>query len=113
MCSVRRHERLPLEVPIILTYEDAARGMQYVRGRSLDISASGMRVEVPHSIPLRSYVTVNSQKVSLAVNASVRHSVANRGKYLLGLEFNCPMKALAERLAKETAAKTASLEAQK
>ncbi len=85
-----------------MTWADAGGATKYVRGRSLDLSASGMRIEVAAAIPLRTYVSVSAQKISLTTTASVRHCVHYRGKYLIGLEFSCPMKELAERLAKET-----------
>ena len=86
---------------VVLTWADAGGTTKYVRGRSLDLSASGMRIEVSDAIPLRTYIQVKAQQVSLTTTASVRHCVQYRGKYLIGLEFSCPMKTLAERLAKE------------
>jgi hypothetical protein len=83
-----------------MTWADASGTTQYVRGRSLDLSASGMQVEVSDAIPLRTYVQVKASQVSLTTTASVRHCVQYRRKYLIGLEFSCPIKTLAERLAK-------------
>jgi hypothetical protein len=104
---MRRHERVPLSTAVVMTWEDGGGAVKYVRGRSLDLSASGMRVEVAESIPQRTYVTVKAQKVALTVTASVRHCFPTRGKYLIGLEFSCPMKNLAERLAREAEAASA------
>lgn len=88
---------------MVLTWAEAGGAQKYVRGRSLDLSASGMRVELPQSIPVRTYVSLNIKSISQGVTASVRHCVASRGKYIVGLEFNCPIKTLAERLARESA----------
>ena len=83
-----------------LSWVDSGGGQKYAQVRCLDVSASGMRIEAPESIPARTYVSISAGKIGLVTNASVR-SVARTGmKYLLGLEFSCPNKALAERLLK-------------
>ena len=108
---MRRPGRINLSTPVAMTWADADGAARYARGRTLDLSASGMRIEVQNALPVWIYVTVNAHKISLTTTASVRHCVRHRGKYLIGLEFSCPMNNLVERLAKkaEIAAAAAKL----
>ncbi len=102
--DLRRYCRVVLPGVVRLSWQDASGNQKFARGRCLDLSASGIRVEVPESIPLRSYVTVKLEGVALTSSASVRHVGRLAGKYWVGLEFSCPLKALAQHLAKEAEA---------
>ena len=95
--DLRRHTRI--EFPGIVRLSWQMNGnVKFARGRCIDLSESGMRVEVPEAIALRSYVTVSAEKIKLSTNASVRHCVRKGGKFVLGLEFSTPLKSLAESL---------------
>lgn len=95
--DLRRHTRI--EFPGIVRLSWQVNGqVKFARGRCLDLSESGMRVEVPEAIAVRSYVTVSAEKIKLSANASVRHCGRKGGKFLVGLEFSAPLKSLAEAL---------------
>jgi hypothetical protein len=85
-------------------------GQKYTQARCLDISASGMRIETPAPIPERSYVSISAEKIGLVTNASVRSVLRAGMKYRIGLEFSCPIKALAERLLNEDERTTSALQ---
>src|SRR3974390_832030 len=99
--NLRRYARFPFLGTVRVSWQDLSGSPKFARGRCLDISASGIRIEVPEPIPLRSYVTVTAEKIGTTVNASVRHVARAAGKYLIGLEFSYPLKTLGERLANE------------
>ena len=101
---MQRDARLALSTPVVLTWNDDRGDIKFVRGHAVDISVSGLLVEVCESIPLRSYVSLNAPKISLTTSASVRHCIGMAGKYHVGLEFSCPMKNLVDRLARQAAA---------
>jgi hypothetical protein len=61
---------------------------QFVTGRSLDVSPSGMRVEVAAPIEKQTYVTVQCPALSLHGRASVRTCARKGVKYVVGLEFS-------------------------
>jgi hypothetical protein len=63
-----------------------------MNGRALNISASGMRVEVGDSIEQRTYVTVQCAALGLHGRASVRSCTRKGMKYILGLEFSAGLK---------------------
>ena len=98
--DLRRHLRHQPPGTVRLTWHDASGCLKYARGRCLDISASGIRIEIPEPIPLRSYVTVSADKIGFTANASVRHVARVAGKYMIGMEFSCPLRAFADILAR-------------
>jgi len=63
-----------------------------VNGKCLDVSESGMRVEVSESIDRQTYVTVQSTPLALHGRASVRTCARKGTKYVLGLEFSGGLK---------------------
>jgi hypothetical protein len=88
----RKDERLAMSGSVRLVWQDDSGFEKFVRGRCLDVSQSGLRMELPEAIPVRSYVTVKADQVGLAVNAAVRHCAPSRGKYIVGLEFSVPLR---------------------
>ncbi len=95
--NLRRHTRIEFPGIVRLSWQVSG-NVKFARGRCVDLSESGMRVEVPEAIEVRSYVTVSAEKIRLSANASVRHCVRNGGKFVVGLEFSTPLKSLAEML---------------
>lgn len=89
---VRRDERLALSGTVRLVWQDGSGREKFANGRCLDVSQSGLRMELPEAIPVRSYVTVRADKVGVAAHAAVRHCSAARGKYIVGLEFSVPLR---------------------
>jgi PilZ domain len=84
--DIRRHPRIPYPGLIRLSWQDSH--PRFAQGRCLDISTSGIRMECPAPIPVRSYVVLRSDRIGLVSNASVRHCTRAGGKYILGLEFS-------------------------
>lgn len=64
----------------------------YVLGRCLDISEHGIGLELPNRLPIGSNVTVQADWLSLSGPAAVRHAVRRAGVYVLGLEFETPLR---------------------
>lgn len=61
-------------------------------GRTLNVSSSGMRVEVGEPIDMQTYVTVQCSALGVHGRASVRTCTRKGMKYILGLEFGGGMK---------------------
>ena len=100
----RRHHRAAHTGLIRLSWEDASGHLAYTQGKCVDISESGLRIETPCPIPLRTYVSLRADRIGLAGSASVRHVVRCGAKYTVGLELSqpipsaavpCPLSALA------------------
>jgi hypothetical protein len=86
--ELRRHPRTEKAAPVQLVWQDRKGTDRFVMGRSLDISASGMRVEVAEQIERQTYVTVQCAALGLHGRASVRTCTRKGMKYILGLEFS-------------------------
>lgn|SRR5579884_764129 len=83
----RRHARNHFVAPVRVGWQDADRNDKVALTRVLDISESGLRFEIPEPIPLRSDVTVCSEKIGLRTRAVVRFCECHGSKYAVGVEF--------------------------
>jgi len=63
--ELRRHARAEKSSPVQIVWKDSAGVDKYVNGKTLDISASGMRVEVSDPIERRTYVTLQCAALAL------------------------------------------------
>jgi PilZ domain len=90
--ELRRHERAEKSSPIQIVWQDRTGADKFVNGKSLDISPSGMRVEVSEQIEKRTYVTVQCAALGVHGTASVRTCTRKGMKYILGLEFSAGLK---------------------
>jgi len=86
--DLRRHARAEKSSPIQIVWQDRAGADRFVNGRTLDISPSGMRVEVSDPIDKQTYVTLQCAVLGLQGTASVRTCTRKGMKYILGLEFS-------------------------
>jgi hypothetical protein len=67
-------------------------GDKYINGKTLDISTSGMRVEVSDPIDRQTYVTLQCAALGLHGSASVRTCNRKGMKFVIGLEFSGGLK---------------------
>ena len=88
MGEKRRHDRIPYNGPIRIAWETENGELRYAMGKCVDISESGLRIELPEPVPVRSYVTLRADGINLSARASVR-SVDRRGiRCLVGLQLS-------------------------
>jgi hypothetical protein len=90
--ELRRHARAEKSSPVQIAWKDRSGVDKYVMGRSLDISASGMRVEIPEPIDKQTYITLQCVALGLHGSASVRTCSRKGMKYVLGLEFSAGLQ---------------------
>ena len=90
--GLRRHERDPLRAAVQLAFKDPSGLDRVLNGHSVDLSQSGMRVEVNTRIEERTYVTLRAEALKLHGSASVRRCVRDGSKYLVSLEFSGGMQ---------------------
>ena len=86
--DIRRHSRSPRSGPVQLTWKDANGNAQVSRGRLVDISEAGMRVELPEPLEKLTYLTVRADGLGIHGTASVRSCIRKGLKYVVGLEFS-------------------------
>ena len=86
--GIRRDERLTTEALVEVTWKDRMGQEKFAKARSLDISETGIRIEMPEALDKQIYVTLRSNALSLHGTASVRSCTRKGTKYLIGLEFS-------------------------
>jgi PilZ domain len=86
--ELRRHTRAERSSPVQIIWKDRAGVDKYISGRSLDVSPSGMRVEISEAIEKQTYVTLQCVALALHGTASVRTCTRKGTKYVVGLEFS-------------------------
>jgi hypothetical protein len=86
--QLRRHARIEKSSPVQIVWQDRSGTDRFINGRSLDISPSGIRVEVPEQIDRQTYVTVQCSALGVHGRASVRSCTRKGLKFILGLEFS-------------------------
>ena len=90
--DLRRHQRNAKSAPVQIIWKDRQGQDRFVNGRILDVSESGIRVEVSDPIEKQTYVTLQSPGLGLHGTASVRTCARKGMKYLVGLEFSAGLK---------------------
>jgi hypothetical protein len=83
----RRHCRIPLDAAIDLTWTESGE-TKVARGRYIDISAGGMRVQSPSTIPQGTEVELSARQIGFVGAASVRYAAPFGENYILGLELS-------------------------
>jgi hypothetical protein len=87
--DLRRQERRPCEHNVTVIWRDARGENKFAVARAIDISESGIRLQMPEAPPLHSYVTLRAAKLGLLGNASVRHCFRTAAsRHVVGAEFS-------------------------
>jgi len=85
--NIRRQERTICAVPVFVAWTDDHGADRYMKGKCVEISETGLQIEVQQPIPYLSYVTLRLEGGGLAASAIVRH-VTRRGlSAVVGLEL--------------------------
>jgi hypothetical protein len=91
--DLRRQERRPCEHKVTVTWRDARGDNKFAIAQAIDISESGIRLQMPEAPPLHSYVMLRATELGLLGNASVRHCVRTAAsKYAVGAEFSAGLQ---------------------
>lgn len=85
--GLRRHQRVPLDSVIRLTWQDQNGLQRVAKGKCVDISERGLGILVEENVPLRSYVQFRVEKIGFTGSGSVRYVTRKGLRYVLGLEF--------------------------
>ncbi len=91
MRNHRRHERVPSGTLVKLRWRTPSGDVHFGRGRILDHSAGGLRVELGEPLQQRLYITLEAPELKASLWsgwASVRHCTQKVTKYVVGLEFS-------------------------
>jgi len=83
----RRHERILVDSRVELSWTNEAGAPCYTRGKVVDASESGIRVEVGERIPLRTRLQIKAPSLGIHGTGSVRFCRSKAMGYQIGLEF--------------------------
>ncbi len=83
----RLHARRPLLNPIEITWEEQAGVKRHSLGHCLDVSARGLKMEIPEAIEISTVVRFRVVHTNLTGSAWVRHCTATGSRHTIGLEF--------------------------
>src|SRR3954454_18605970 len=86
--NLRRNERIPSTERVAVSWDDPTGQSKFTFAVCLNISAEGISMRVERPLPIRSYVTLRSEKLKLAGSASVKYCVRRNNWYQVGVEFN-------------------------
>jgi hypothetical protein len=90
--EARISERIPICCPVSLSHENEnSHSRRMIRGRVLNMSASGVLVEVLRPIAVGSQVRIRGNEL-LTGTAFVRHATGRLWRYRIGLEFAQPVQ---------------------
>lgn len=87
--KLRRHDRSVNAASVQMVWKDRRSGEdKYMNGSTVDVSESGLRLQVREAIETQTYVTLQCASLGIHGTASVRSCSRQGNKFLLGLEFS-------------------------
>jgi hypothetical protein len=89
--DARRHPRILFGDAVLICWEDEHGETMYARARCVNISASGICLELFEPVPTRTYVTLRVERGNICGMASVRYCKRVNSKFKVGLEFSTPI----------------------
>jgi len=90
--ELRRHTRSAKSAPVQVGWKDRQGADNVIRGTIIDVSESGIRIELPEPLDKQTYVTLQSPSLGLHGSASVRTCTRKGVKYVVGLELSAGLK---------------------
>jgi len=86
--DIRRESRVTSGDPVRVSWEDVTEGQRFAIGKCVDVSASGLRIEVLAPIPVHTRLMIRAERLGLSGPAVVKHSLRRGGKYVIGLQLS-------------------------
>lgn len=89
----RRGSRTACDISVTISWtEEEGNRDRYLLGKCVEISETGLRIELLQPIPYLTYVTLRIAGMNLATSARVRHSRTRGLKATMGLELSQPIR---------------------
>jgi len=89
---MRRENRRSCTQPVGIMWRDSAGDDKFMNAPVRDISESGVGLQIPEPVPVRSFVTLCAEKLGIHGQASVRYCSRQGMKYSIGVEFTGGMR---------------------
>jgi hypothetical protein len=90
--NLRRNLRVPSSERIALSWDETPGNPRFTFAKCLNISPEGISVRTDKPMPIRSYVSLRSEKLHLTGSASVKYCIRHNNWYQVGLEFTPGIK---------------------
>lgn len=84
----RSRDRFPVAAKVHISWTNDQGAACFTTGQIVDISQSGAKLELNDRVPVRTFVTFQSQELGLHGTASVRYCITHKLKYRAGVEFS-------------------------
>jgi hypothetical protein len=85
--DMRREDRRSCTQPVGIMWRDSAGDDKFMNAPVRDISKSGVGLQILEPVQVRSFVTLNAEKLGIHGQASVRHCSRQGIKYSIGVQF--------------------------
>src|SRR5437868_11413932 len=86
--DLRQHCRIPYSEPVNLEISWTANGeTKSARGKLIEVSVGGLRIEMPEPIPTKTIIRFNVDAFNLSGLAIVCHVNEKDTKFIIGLEL--------------------------
>jgi hypothetical protein len=82
----RRHRRFPYANPVRISWEEQGQP-RYAMTKCINVSEKGLRIESAHPVKIGTLIMLRSERINLHCSATVKQSVRQGSKYLLGLQL--------------------------
>ena len=89
--DARRNRRVPYIGPIQVSWEERGE-RRYARGKCIDVSEGGLKLELPISIAPLTEILLSAERIKISGSARVRHVSRYGSRYLLGVELSYRVK---------------------
>jgi hypothetical protein len=86
--DLRRQQRTPYSGAIEVSWAQPGGDPGFMRGRCLDLSKDGLRMELPVALAVRTVVTLRFDRIQLGGTASVRYMRRAGMKFIVGFELS-------------------------
>jgi len=85
--NARRKQRYPASGVLRVLWEDSTGRERISKAELIDVSVSGLQLQLEEKIPVHTYLTCNAPDLGISGRGSVRYCNFLKGKYRAGVEF--------------------------
>jgi len=85
--DLRRQDRVICTQTVMVMWRDHRGEEKFANAQALDVSAHGLRLQMPEAVPQQTSITLRATKLGLHGRASVRHCFRKGGRFAVGVQF--------------------------
>jgi hypothetical protein len=85
--DLRRQDRETCFQTVTVMWRDSRGEDKFANAKVLDVSESGLRMQLPEAVPFQTRITLRAIKLGLHGQGSVRHCSRSGTRYSIGVQF--------------------------